>query len=266
MLSGSWPQTSLAEFHEETPFRSTQVILVRSLSSIPRVLGLWVCSSSLTTLRYPILTISCLTALRGLASPSVPGFVVLLAPSLPSSCRSSRSRRVDILVPRVVMGVSMVISLCCVLCRLLPRELLQGSGAGMIVMMFRWFATLFLAPVGSSERHSIELHCLLEWLGMIASDFFVTSTLAPGLQISFVEDVPCLCTQDPVAQCLIHRCELQSRCVFQSALLRLDRLSDFVTLEFQFNWGVHGSLSGFEAKTHLYMWFFWQQLSRSRVP
>ena len=128
MLSGSWPQTSLADFHEETPFRSTQVILVRSLSSIPRVLGLWVCSSSLTTLRYPILTrtVSCLTALRGLATHSVPGFVVLLAPSLPSSCGSSRSRRVEILVPRVVMGVSMVISLCCVLCRLLPRELLQG--------------------------------------------------------------------------------------------------------------------------------------------
>ena len=87
----SWPLTSLAEFHEGTPFRSTQVILVRSLSSIPRVLGLWVSSSSLTTLRYPILTrtTSCLTALRGLASPSVPGFVVLLAPSQPSSCGSS---------------------------------------------------------------------------------------------------------------------------------------------------------------------------------
>ena len=128
MLCGSWPLTSLAEFHEGTPFRSTQAILVRSLSSIPRVLGLWVSSSSLTTLRYPILTrtISCLTALRGLASSSVPGFVVLLAPLQPSSCGSSWSRRVDILVLRVVMGVSMVISLCCVLCRLLPRELLQG--------------------------------------------------------------------------------------------------------------------------------------------
>ena len=128
MLSGSWPRTSLADFHEETPFRSTQVNLVRSLSSIPRVLGLWVCSSSLTTLRYPILTrtVSCLTALRGLATHSVPGFVVLLAPSLPSSCGSSRSRRVDVLVHQVVMGVSLVISLCCVLCCLLPRELLQG--------------------------------------------------------------------------------------------------------------------------------------------
>ena len=56
----------------------------------------------------------------------MPGFVVLLAPSQPSSSGSSWSRRVDLLVHRVVMGVSMVISLCCVLCRLLPRELLQG--------------------------------------------------------------------------------------------------------------------------------------------
>ena len=57
---------------------------------------------------------------------SVPGFVVLLAPLQPSSCGFSVSRWVDILVPRVVMGAPLVISLCCVLCRLLPRELLQG--------------------------------------------------------------------------------------------------------------------------------------------
>ena len=128
MLCRSWPLTSVAEFHEGTPFRSTQVVLVRSLSSIPRVLGLWACSRSSTTLRYSLSTrmISCLTALRGLASPSVPGFVVLLAPLQPSSCGLSGSRRVDILVPRVVMGASLVISPCCVLCRLLPRELLQG--------------------------------------------------------------------------------------------------------------------------------------------
>ena len=128
MLRGSWPLASFAEIHEGKPFSSTQVVLVRNSSSIPRVLGLWLSSRSSTALRYSLSTriISCLTALRGLGSPSVPGFVVLLAPSLPSSCGSSRSRRVDFLVPRVVMGVSMVISLCCVLCRLLPRELLQG--------------------------------------------------------------------------------------------------------------------------------------------
>ena len=128
MLCGSWPLTSVAEFPEATPFRSTQVVLDRSLSLIPRVLGLWVCSRSSTTLRYPASTrmIFCLMALRGLATPSVPGFVVLLAPLQPSSCGSSGSRRVDILVPRVVMGASLVSSLCCVLCRLLPRELLLG--------------------------------------------------------------------------------------------------------------------------------------------
>ena len=98
----------------------------RVLSSIPRVLGMWVSSSSLTTLRYPILTrtISCLAALRGLASHSVLGFVVFLAPPLPSSCGSSKLRRVDILVPRVVMGVSMVISL---------SPLAAGTPAGFLV-------------------------------------------------------------------------------------------------------------------------------------
>ena len=139
MLYGSWPLTTVAEFHEGKPFCSTQVVLVRSLSSIPRVLGLWVCSRASTRM------ISCLTALRGLASLSVPVFVVLLAPL---QCGFSGSRWNDILVPRVVMGASLLISLCCVLCR---GNSCRVSGAGMIVPMFRWFATLFPALLGSPE-------------------------------------------------------------------------------------------------------------------
>ena len=71
-------------------------------------------------------------------------------------------------------------------------------------------------------------------LGMIACDFLVTNNgfiyLGPESANlgSFVDEVPCLHTQDPVAQSLIHRCELQFRCVFESALFRLDRVSDFV--------------------------------------
>ena len=218
MLSGSWPQTSLAEFHEGTPFRSTQVILVRSLSSIPRVLGLWVSSSSLTTLRYPILTrtISCLTALRGLAFPSVPGFVVLLAPSQPSSCGSSWSRRVDYTGSRSRDGC--FYGYFAVLRPLPPPA--AGTPAGFLVQ------TLFLAPLESSEGHSFEMHCSLAWLGMFARDFLVTNNgfiyLGPGSASlgSSVDDVPGLSTQDPVAQCLSHRCVLHSRCLFRSVLFQ----------------------------------------------
>ena len=112
------------------------------------------------------------------------------------------------------------------------------SGAGMIVTMFRWFATLFLAPLGSSEGPSDELHCLLVWLGMIACDFLVTNNgfiyLAPGLQVSarLWMTYPASTRRIQVHSVLIHRCELQSRCVFQSVLPRLDRVSDFVSLEF----------------------------------
>ena len=122
--------------------------------------------------------------------------------------------------------------------------------------MFRWFATLFLAPFGSSEGHSNELHCLLVWLGMIACDFLVTNNgfiyLGPGSASlgSFVDDVPCLYTQDPVAQCLIHRCELQSRCVLQSVLSRLDRVSDFVSLEFSMHFGSPRVLVWFSSEKH----------------
>ena len=94
----------------------------------------------------------------------------------------------------------------------------------MIVTMFRWFATLFLAPLGSSEGHSIEMHCLLVWLGMFARGFLVTNNgfiyLGPGSASLglFVDDVSCLYAQDPVAQCLIRRCVLHSWCLFRFVL------------------------------------------------
>ena len=78
---------------------------------------------------------------------------------------------------------------------------------------------------------------------LIACDFLVTNNgfihLGPESANlgSFVDHVPCLHTQDPVAQCLIHRCELQFRCVFESALLRLDRVSNFLSLEFSTYFG-----------------------------
>ena len=125
----------------------------------------------------------------------------------------------------------------------------------MIVTMFRWFATLFLALVGFLEGHSNELHCLLVWLGMIACDFLVTNNGfhlpgAPSRQISarLWMKYPALHTQDPVAQSLIHRCELQFRCVFESALFRLDRVSDFVSLEFSTYLGSSRVLSDSEAE------------------
>ena len=140
------------DFHEGAAFRSTQVVLDRSLSSIPRVLGLWESSRSSTTLRYSFSTrmISCLTALRGLTSPSVPGFVVLLAPLQPSSCGSSGSRRVDVLVHRVVMGASLVVSLCCLLCTLLPRELLQGFWCRHVCRDILWVCDSLPCALGIS--------------------------------------------------------------------------------------------------------------------
>ena len=82
------------------------------------------------------------------------------------------------------------------------------------------------------------MSCIACLYGSIACDFLVMNNgfiyLGPGSASLglFVDDVTCFYRQDPVAQCLIHRCELQSRCVFQSALRRLDRVSDFVSLEF----------------------------------
>ena len=125
------------------------------------------------------------------------------------------------------MGAPLVISLCCVLCRLLPRELLQGfSGAGELVAMFRWFATLFLALLGSPEGPFIGMHCVLAWFGMLARGFLVTSDgsiyfgpESASLGLS-VDDVPCLYAQDPVAQCLIRRCVLHSWCLFRFVLFQ----------------------------------------------
>ena len=183
-----------AEFHEGNPFRSTQVVLVRSLPSIPRVLGLWAGSSSSTTLRYPILTraVSCLMAMRRFGSPG--------------------SRWVDILVPRVVWLLRCAAS-SAASCR---GNSCRVSGAGMIV---RWFTTLFLAPMGSLEGPFIEMHCVLAWLGLLARGFLVASDgfIYPGpmsasLGLS-VDEVLCLYTQDPVAHDLIRRCVLHSLCL-----------------------------------------------------
>ena len=175
--------------------------------------------------------ISCLTALRGLGSPSVPGFVVLLAPLQPSSCGFSGSRWVDILVPRVVMGASLVISLCCVLCRLLPWELLQGfwcrhdrrdapwglrhsslrSWGLLRVLLLRCVACLR----GSACWHAASL-----------SHPTVASTLTPGLRVSACLRMECLClhTKDPVAHGLIRRCVLHFLCpCFDFVLLQTRR-------------------------------------------
>ena len=100
------------------------------------------------------------------------------------------------------------------------------SGAGMIVAMFRWFATLFLALLRSPEGPFIGMHCVLVWFGMLARGFLVTSDgsiyfgpESASLGLS-VDDVPCLYAQDPVAQCLIRRCVLHSWCLFRFVLFQ----------------------------------------------
>ena len=113
------------------------------------------------------------------------------------------------------------------------------SGAGMIVAMFRGFATLFLALLGSPEGPFIVMHCLLVWFGMLARGFLVTSdgsiyfgpeSASLGLSVA---EVLCLYAQDPVAQCLMRRCALHSWCLcFDLSCSRLGRVSDFVSLEF----------------------------------
>ena len=69
-------------------FSANAGVLVRSLSSPPRVLGLRVCSASSTTLGCPVPTqpISRLVALQRVGSSSVLGSVVLLEPFWPPSC------------------------------------------------------------------------------------------------------------------------------------------------------------------------------------
>ena len=61
-------------------------------------------------------------------------FFVLLAPSLPSSCGSGRSRRVEILVPRVVMGAS--VGYFAVLPPLPPSA--AGTPARFLVQAWSW--------------------------------------------------------------------------------------------------------------------------------
>ena len=133
------------------------------------------------------------------------------------------------------------------------------SGAGMIVEMFRWFATLFLASLGSPEGPSIEMHCLLVWLGMFARDFLVTSNgfiyLGPGSASlgSFVDDVPCLCAQDPVAQCLTRRCVLHSWCLFRLVLLQTWPCLRFCSLEFSTHIDCFTDPYLVKSETHLHM-------------
>ena len=188
------------EFHEGNQFCSTQVVFVRSLSSFPRVLGLWVGSSLTTTLRYAILTrtFSGLTAMRRFGAPSVPGFVVLLAPLQPSSCWFSRSRWVDFLVPSSRDG--------CISGYLAVLRLLPPPAAGNP-------AVVFLVP---PEGCFIESNCVLAWLGLSAGGFLVASNGSIYFGPEFVrlglsaDGVFCLYTQDPVAHCLIHRCVFHS--------------------------------------------------------
>ena len=148
------------------------------------------------------------------------------------------------------------------------------SGAGMIVAMFRGFATLFLAPLGSSEGPFIKMHCVLAWLGMFACGFLVTNNgfiyLGPGSASlgPFVDDVPCLYAQDPVAQCLIRRCVSHSWCLFRFVLFQT-----WPCLRFLFPWSFQRILT----VSRFLVWlrakhtctcdgFSGQQLSWSRAP
>ena len=149
--------------------------------------------------------ISCLTALRGLASPSVPGFVVLLAPLQPSSCGSSWSRRVE------YPWLSRCAASSAASCR---GNSCRVSGTGKIVEMFCGVVTLFLAPLGSPEGPFIEMHCLLVWLGMFARGFLVTNN-------GFIYLGPGVCKSRPVCGVC-----------FDLSCSRLGRVSDFVSLEF----------------------------------
>ena len=91
------------------------------------------------------------------------------------------------------------------------------SGAGMIVALFRRFATFFLALLGSSEGSFTESNCMLAWLGLSARGFLVASDgsiyFGPeSVRLGLLADgVLCLHTQDPVAHCLIRRCVFHSR-------------------------------------------------------
>ena len=88
------------------------------------------------------------------------------------------------------------------------------SGAGMIVTMFRWFATL-LRSWGLLR----VLFCMLARGFLVTSDgsfYFGPESASLG---PFVDEVPCLYTQDPVAQRLTRRCVLHSQCLFRFCLV-----------------------------------------------
>ena len=167
-----------------------------------------------------------------------------------------RVAMVDILVPPVVMGASLVISLCCVLCR---GNSCRVSGAGMIVAMFRGFSTLFLALLGSPEGSSIEMYCVLAWFGMLARGFLVASDgpiySDPGSACLglLANVVLCLFAQDPVAQFLIRRCALHSLCpcfdLSCSCLRVLNLPWSFQRVVSMF----HSSLSGCERNTRAHV-------------
>ena len=145
--------------------------------------------------------------------------------------------------------------------RLLPPPAAPAGvfGAGMIVAMFRGFATLFLALLGSPEGPFIEMHCLLVWFGMLTRGFLVTSegsiyfgpeSASLGL---CVDEVLCLYAQDPVAQCSIRRCALHSWCLcFDLCCSRLGRVSDFVSLEVSTHFECFTVPCLVESKTHLH--------------
>ena len=134
------------------------------------------------------------------------------------------------------------------------------SGGGMIVAMFRWFATLFLALLGSPEGPFIEMHCVLAWFGLLARGLLVTSDgsfyfgpESASLGLS-VDDVPCLYTQDPVAQCFNSSlCVAFLVSVSILSCSRLGRVSDFVSLEFSTHFDCCTDPCLVESETHLHM-------------
>ena len=63
----------------------------------------------------------------------------------------------------------------------------------MIVALFRWFATFFLALMGSSEGPFTEMNCVLAWLGLYCDP----ESVRLGLSVDGV----CVCVLVSILSC-----------------------------------------------------------------
>ena len=156
------------------------------------------------------------------------------------------------------MGASLVISLCCVLCRLLPRELLQGFWCRHDRRDVPWVCDSL--PLRSWGLLRVLLLRSIAWFATLARGFLFASDSSiffdPGSACLglFANGVLCLYAQDPVAQCLICRCALHFWCLcFDSSCSRLDRVSDFVSLEFSTRFQCFTVPCLVESETQLHM-------------